>query len=153
MLPLVIIGSGSGKRDSDPRPQPWQGCALPTELFPQISVPPLWKLLFPTLRDCKYKLKNLFCKIFGEFYPPIPPAGNFQMHSLRHDTSPGIDFIHIIPIWRSTSKAVTINSFNNIGINIEQKAPASDPAPYQTKKTDVPSGTSACLLSAKFSES
>ena len=24
----------SGKRDSDPRPQPWQGCALPTELFP-----------------------------------------------------------------------------------------------------------------------
>ena len=23
----------SGKRDSDPRPQPWQGCALPTELF------------------------------------------------------------------------------------------------------------------------
>ena len=26
--------SVSGKRDSDPRPQPWQGCALPTELFP-----------------------------------------------------------------------------------------------------------------------
>ena len=25
----------SGKRDSDPRPQPWQGCALPTELLPQ----------------------------------------------------------------------------------------------------------------------
>src|ERR1700675_2188173 len=25
----------SGKRDSNPRPQPWQGCALPTELFPQ----------------------------------------------------------------------------------------------------------------------
>ncbi len=30
----------SGKRGSDPRPQPWQGCALPTELFPR------W--------DCKY---------------------------------------------------------------------------------------------------
>ena len=27
----------SGKRDSDPRPQPWQGCALPTELFPQLQ--------------------------------------------------------------------------------------------------------------------
>ena len=27
----------SGKRDSNPRPQPWQGCALPTELFPQIQ--------------------------------------------------------------------------------------------------------------------
>ncbi len=24
----------SGKRDSNPRLQPWQGCALPTELFP-----------------------------------------------------------------------------------------------------------------------
>ena len=24
----------SGKRDSNPRHQPWQGCALPTELFP-----------------------------------------------------------------------------------------------------------------------
>ena len=28
----------SGKRDSDPRPQPWQGCALPTELFPHVQV-------------------------------------------------------------------------------------------------------------------
>jgi hypothetical protein len=27
----------SGKRDSNPRPQPWQGCALPTELFPQTT--------------------------------------------------------------------------------------------------------------------
>ena len=27
----------SGKRDSNSRPQPWQGCALPTELFPQIN--------------------------------------------------------------------------------------------------------------------
>ena len=26
----------SGKRDSNPRPQPWQGCALPTELFPHL---------------------------------------------------------------------------------------------------------------------
>ncbi len=29
------ICSWSGKRDSNSRPQPWQGCALPTELFPQ----------------------------------------------------------------------------------------------------------------------
>jgi hypothetical protein len=27
-------GPLSGKRDSNPRHQPWQGCALPTELFP-----------------------------------------------------------------------------------------------------------------------
>ena len=33
------INQLSGKRDSDPRPQPWQGCALPTELFPLISFP------------------------------------------------------------------------------------------------------------------
>gem|GEM_PF-1631396 len=31
----VIIWSG--KRDSNSRPQPWQGCALPTELFPRIE--------------------------------------------------------------------------------------------------------------------
>ena len=33
------MGSGwnfllSGRRGSNPRPQPWQGCALPTELLP-----------------------------------------------------------------------------------------------------------------------
>ena len=27
----------SGKGGSNSRPQPWQGCALPTELFPQAS--------------------------------------------------------------------------------------------------------------------
>ena len=27
----------SGKRDSNPRPLPWQGNALPAELFPHIS--------------------------------------------------------------------------------------------------------------------
>jgi hypothetical protein len=33
----LILGSflWSGKRDSNPRPQPWQGCALPAELFPR----------------------------------------------------------------------------------------------------------------------
>src|SRR5437588_303585 len=34
MAPAVRPGE-SGKRDSNPRPQPWQGCALPTELFPR----------------------------------------------------------------------------------------------------------------------
>ena len=45
----------SGKRGSNSRPQPWQGCALPTELFPRfcefslqyhISLPRLETLLF-----------------------------------------------------------------------------------------------------------
>jgi hypothetical protein len=33
--PLLCSPLESGKRDSNPRPQPWQGCALPTELFPR----------------------------------------------------------------------------------------------------------------------
>ena len=34
--PTCFAANGeSGKRDSNPRPQPWQGCALPTELFPR----------------------------------------------------------------------------------------------------------------------
>ena len=32
----VLFSTLSGKRDSNSRPQPWQGCALPTELFPHI---------------------------------------------------------------------------------------------------------------------
>lgn len=45
----------SGKRGSDPRPQPWQGCALPTELFPR------W--------DCKGKKNFRKHKIFpSNFY-------------------------------------------------------------------------------------
>ena len=33
---LGIYISMSGKRGSNSRPQPWQGCALPTELFPHL---------------------------------------------------------------------------------------------------------------------
>ena len=33
---MFLVKNKSGKRDSNSRPQPWQGCALPTELFPQI---------------------------------------------------------------------------------------------------------------------
>ena len=40
-VPLALAQSQShsqsGKRDSNPRPQPWQGCALPTELFPRTT--------------------------------------------------------------------------------------------------------------------
>src|SRR5690606_25579619 len=32
-------GTWSGKRVSNSRPQPWQGCALPTELFPHFLLP------------------------------------------------------------------------------------------------------------------
>ena len=33
-LRSLLHRTWSGKRDSNSRPQPWQGCALPTELFP-----------------------------------------------------------------------------------------------------------------------
>ena len=33
------IPTWSGRRDSDSRPQPWQGCALPTELLPRKTAP------------------------------------------------------------------------------------------------------------------
>ena len=32
---IRTLAASSGRRDSNSRPQPWQGCALPTELFPQ----------------------------------------------------------------------------------------------------------------------
>src|SRR5260363_302361 len=39
---LAARGKGaqkwSGKRGSNSRPQPWQGCALPTELFPPVDM-------------------------------------------------------------------------------------------------------------------
>ena len=37
-LPFRHLGNLSGKRDSNSRPQPWQGCALPTELFPRLNL-------------------------------------------------------------------------------------------------------------------
>src|SRR5689334_5710561 len=37
-LPKANPRVQSGKRDSNPRPQPWQGCALPTELFPHTTL-------------------------------------------------------------------------------------------------------------------
>ena len=37
-LPWLCREIWSGKRVSNSRPQPWQGCALPTELFPHGSL-------------------------------------------------------------------------------------------------------------------
>jgi hypothetical protein len=45
LLPFLLKDVGtsfnvwSGKRGSNSRPQPWQGCALPTELFPHLEDP------------------------------------------------------------------------------------------------------------------
>ena len=57
----TVVHRWSGKRGSDPRPQPWQGCALPTELFPQYN---------PVPRGWGYKGTEFFliCKLFLNFF-------------------------------------------------------------------------------------
>src|SRR5579872_6410898 len=57
--------SWSGRRGSNPRPQPWQGCALPTELLPQNIY--LKELSLPQT-GCKNKpTLELRQKIVGQF--------------------------------------------------------------------------------------
>ena len=56
--PVTIKKYWSGKRDSNSRPQPWQGCALPTELFPQARAHTLKQLV-------DYKDVSLFVKKRG----------------------------------------------------------------------------------------
>lgn len=57
--------SRSGKRDSDPRPQPWQGCALPTELFPQYAIPVSRIASAKVVKKSVYpNLSSVFCKFF-----------------------------------------------------------------------------------------
>ncbi len=55
----------SGKRDSDPRPQPWQGCALPTELFPRFFL--VWKASL-SIADAKVLLFLELPKLFSRFF-------------------------------------------------------------------------------------
>ena len=70
----------SGKRDSDPRPQPWQGCALPTELFPHMT--PKF-----AARECKYIPKFRFCKILRPFCRKTAPF----THPSKKDPRPCTD--------------------------------------------------------------
>jgi hypothetical protein len=53
----------SGKRDSNSRPQPWQGCALPAELFPRKLVD-----VFLVLTSAGFWLyeHSLYCALPGQ---------------------------------------------------------------------------------------
>ncbi len=62
----------SGQRDSNPRPQPWQGCALPTEPCPQRE-----KLLYPNRTGRASKWQNL-----------TGPPGSSTVHSYGTTRSP-----------------------------------------------------------------
>ena len=50
----------SGKRVSNSRPQPWQGCALPTELFPRYCEGPHYKpLVYPSLNPGLFRRRRV----------------------------------------------------------------------------------------------
>ena len=54
------IGTLSGKRDSNSRPRPWQGRALPTELFPRCCL--------TVQRYAKYHSAQVLFKLFFNFF-------------------------------------------------------------------------------------
>ena len=64
----------SEKRDSNPRPQPWQGCALPTELFSLIiyfskfAFDELLCFSFAVQRYDKYSFLQIFEQLFFSFF-------------------------------------------------------------------------------------
>ena len=70
----------SGKRDSDPRPQPWQGCALPTELFPLVQLQEVKRRRLELPRhNCHYPLKVARL--------PIPPPLRSQKLRIQNRIS------------------------------------------------------------------
>ena len=70
----------SGKRDSDPRPQPWQGCALPTELFPLVHFREVKRRRLELPRhNCHYPLKVARL--------PIPPPLRSQKLRIQNRIS------------------------------------------------------------------
>ena len=80
LITLSSFCSPSGKRDSNSRPQPWQGCALPTELFPQesnlIRYPSIFQCLIyfsaiPLNCECKITTFWSNCQIILHFFNPF----------------------------------------------------------------------------------
>jgi hypothetical protein len=66
-----VVKKMSGKRDSNPRPRPWQGRALPTELFPQHV-----KNYFCN-SDCKYIIEISFVQL--NCCKPCKPTNNYSI--------------------------------------------------------------------------
>ena len=76
----LSIGTLSGKRDSNSRPRPWQGRALPTELFPRFG--------FATAKvRTFFNLPKFFEEIFKKFLSPPP---NQLYHCLKFPEEPYI---------------------------------------------------------------
>lgn len=62
MILRGISKKKSGKRDSNPRPLPWQGNALPAELFPRFM---LIKVAYSLIMSI---LKSIIFHIFNYFF-------------------------------------------------------------------------------------
>ena len=70
----------SGKRGSNSRPQPWQGCALPTELFPHN-----FNLLLSFAHPCQgwhLILLGQGCALPTELFPRYFVTRHFRLLSL-----------------------------------------------------------------------
>ena len=81
----------SGKRDSNSRPQPWQGCALPTELFPQTSEEeetrtPTSQLTLPPQSSASTNsaISPTYFKHFIDHCIPLCPEQDSNLHASRH---------------------------------------------------------------------
>ena len=72
----------SGKRDSNPRPQPWQGCALPTELFPRRPPSSADALIVYPGAPAPYK------RIPRTRRRPAPDESGLRRHAQRVDCIP-----------------------------------------------------------------
>ena len=74
--------SSSGKRGSNPRPRPWEGRALPTELFPPIRT---------ALIHGAYRTANIACLIFStKFFSASLPRAQFFPLFASGSTRPGM---------------------------------------------------------------
>ncbi len=74
---MVLSSKWSGKRGSNSRPRPWQGRALPTELFPHIYY---FSKMVP---EARLELARPERRgILNPLRLPIPPLGHFRLVNL-----------------------------------------------------------------------
>ena len=75
----------SGKRDSNSRPRPWQGRALPTELLPQVNF--LWKIylrrIWASPRHSESKLS-----LCSRLAPNLPRSSQGNHFNIPEDKFP-----------------------------------------------------------------
>ncbi len=95
-LSSLFVQSVSGKRDSDPRPQPWQGCALPTELFPQNFL----------VRSASLSIADAKVLLFSE-----PPKLFTIFFQKKREKEPLIDKKGLLSVWRQCRFYGLTNTF------------------------------------------